>query len=195
MPNAPGLTSCELFLFHLNDHPAVLTPVAGLFILCFKLFEIGMFLPVRFITFRAVTPLEFLGGDHQVAVPAPQSVFLNRYQNKIHMPATLHNTDIVKNSAYRFNQISLQTHFHVTLPAVNHLLFCDELFFNCFRVSAFCLLFNTPLLQYSIFSCTAPHIIYSFPILQYSTAPVLGCAMRRCMLGTSKIFAGNDRYQ
>ncbi len=96
------------FLFHLDDHTAVLTPVAGLFILCFDLFKVGMFLSVRLVTFRAVTPLQFLGRDHQVAVPAPQPVFLLRYQNKIHMPARRHNTHIVKKYAYRFN------HIHVT---------------------------------------------------------------------------------
>jgi hypothetical protein len=75
-------------LFGFNDNAALLTLIAGLFLIyCRYFLKVISLNTVHFKTFRAISSLQFIDGNGQVAVPAAQPAFLRRQKDQMEMPA------------------------------------------------------------------------------------------------------------
>jgi hypothetical protein len=71
-----------------NNNAALLTLIAGLFLICcLDFLKVIPLKPVHLKTFRAIFSLQFIGGDGQMAVPAAQPAFLQGQKDQMEMSA------------------------------------------------------------------------------------------------------------
>jgi hypothetical protein len=71
-----------------NNNAALLALITGLFLTCGPDFlKVVPLVPVHLKTFRAIPPLQFIGGDGQVAVATAQPAFLLRQKDQVEMSA------------------------------------------------------------------------------------------------------------
>jgi hypothetical protein len=72
-----------IFLIGFNNNTALLASVADLpRIFTFNRFKITVLFAMYFVTLRAIFVMQFFGIDRQMAVAAPQHIFLFRQQNQ-----------------------------------------------------------------------------------------------------------------
>ena len=92
----PNSLPCDLFGF--NNGTALLTLIAGHFLICCRdFFKVIPLVAAALKTFRATPPLQFLGGNGQMTVPAAQPAFLRGQQDQMEMSARFHMTSLLRN--------------------------------------------------------------------------------------------------
>jgi hypothetical protein len=75
-------------LFGFNNNAALLTLIAGLFLIyCQDFLKVIPLITVYLKTFRAIPSLKFIGGNGQMAMPTAQPAFLLRQKDQMEMSA------------------------------------------------------------------------------------------------------------
>jgi hypothetical protein len=83
-----GIKPQPYHLFGINDNAALLTLIAGLFLIyCRYFLKVIPLNTVHFKTFRAIPSLQFIDGNGQMAVPAAQPAFLRGQEDQMEMSA------------------------------------------------------------------------------------------------------------